>query len=114
MLKPAEPGPPPPERPIGELFHQLIDDGKAYAQAEVGLIKAIANAKAKVLIFAAALIGTAALFALAGIAALSLGAVLALEAYIGPLAAGFVGLLIFVAIAGGLGWYGVERVRREL
>jgi hypothetical protein len=50
----------------------------------------------------------------AGIAAFSLGVVLALAVYIGPLAAGFVGLLIFVAVAGALGWFGVERVRRNL
>ena len=37
MLKPADPGPPPPERPIGELVNELIEEGKAYAQAELGL-----------------------------------------------------------------------------
>ena len=49
MLKPADPGPPPPERPIGELVHELIEDGKAYARAEIGLAKAIAAAKGKAL-----------------------------------------------------------------
>ena len=113
MLKPADPGPQ-KAASIGELIQQLIDDGKTYAEAEIGLVKAIANAKAKVLILAAVLLGIAALFALAGITALSLGVVLALAGLIGPFAAGFVGLLIFAAIAGGLGWYGVERVRRDL
>ena len=37
MLKPADPGPQPPERPIGELVHELIEQGKDYARAEVGL-----------------------------------------------------------------------------
>ena len=37
-----------------------------------------------------------------------------LAQFIGPLAAGFVGLLIFAAIAGGLGWYGYQRLRRDL
>ena len=32
---------------------------------------------------------------------------------IGPLAAGLVGMLIFAGIAGGLGWYGAERLRRD-
>ena len=41
------------------------------------------------------------------------GVVIALATFIGPLAAGFVGMLIFAAIAGGLGWYGVERLRRD-
>lgn len=113
MLKPADPGPH-KHASIGELFHQLVDDGKAYAEAEIGLVKAIANAKAQSLILPVALIGIALLVALAGITALSLGVVLALARFIGPLAAGLVGLLVFGAIAGGLGWYGVERVRREL
>jgi len=37
MLKPADPGPPPAERPVGELVHELIEEGKAYARAEIGL-----------------------------------------------------------------------------
>src|SRR5205814_38363 len=40
MLKPVDPGPPPPERPIGELVHELIENGKAYAQAELGRSRA--------------------------------------------------------------------------
>ena len=32
------------ERPIGELFGQLIDEGKAYAKAELGLARASAEA----------------------------------------------------------------------
>ena len=47
MLKPADPGPPQEERPIGELVHELIENGKSYARAEVGLYKAIATSKAK-------------------------------------------------------------------
>ena len=46
--------------------------------------------------------------------ALAVGVVNALATLIGPLAAGFVGLLIFAAIAGALGWYGYERLRRAL
>ena len=114
MLKPADPGPPPPDRPIVELLHQLVDDGKAYVEAEIALVKTIASAKARVLVVSAVLVGTAVLFALAGITAFSLGVVIALTVYIGPLAAGFVGLLIFAAVAGALGWFGVERVRRNL
>ena len=113
MLKPADPGPPPPERPVGELVSELIDEGKAYARAEIGLAKAIAAAKAKALALPAGLFGAAFIFALAAITALAVGVVIALETFIGPLAAGFVGMLIFAAIAGGLGWYGYERLRRD-
>jgi hypothetical protein len=114
MLKPADPGPPPPERPIGELVHELIENGKAYARAEIDLAKAIASAKGKALAIPAALFALAFICALAAVTALALGVVVALETFIGPLAAGFVGMLIFAAIAGLLGWYGYQRLRRDL
>ena len=113
MLKPVDPGPQ-PERPIGELVHELIEDGKAYARAEVGLVKAIATAKGRALALPAALFATAFIMALAAVTALAVGVVMALARFIGPLAAGFVGMLIFLAIAGGLGWWGVQRARRDL
>jgi len=114
MLKPVDPGPPPPERPIGELVHELIENGKAYARAEIGLAKAIAAAKGKALAIPAAMFGVALICALAAITALAVGVVLALETFIGPLAAGFVGMLIFAAVAGLLGWAGYGRLRRDL
>ena len=113
MLKPAEPGPPPPDRPVGELVSELIDEGKAYARAEIGLAKAIAAAKAKTLALPAGLFLAAFMCALAAVTALAVGVVIALETFIGPLAAGFVGMLIFAGIAGGLGWWGYERLRRD-
>ena len=114
MLKPIDPGPPEPERPVGELVSQLIDEGKAYARAEIGLAKAIAGAKAKAVAIPAAMFGAAFICALAAVTALAVGVVIGLAKFIGPLAAGFIGMLIFAAIAGGLGWYGAERLRREL
>jgi hypothetical protein len=113
MLKPADPGPS-SERPVGELVHQLIEEGRAYARAEIDLIKAIAAAKGKALALPAALFGIAFICALAGVTALAVGVVIALAKFIGPLAAGLVGLLLFAGIAGGLGWYGYERLRRDL
>jgi hypothetical protein len=114
MLKPADPAPPPPERPVGELVSELIEDGKTYARAEIGLAKAIAAAKGKALALPAALFGIAFVCALAAVTALALGIVIALETFIGPLAAGFIGMLIFAAVAGLLGWYGYQRLRRDL
>jgi protein-S-isoprenylcysteine O-methyltransferase Ste14 len=114
MLKPVDPGPQPPERPIGELVHELIENGKAYARAEIDLYKAIAAAKGKALAIPAAMFGAAFICALAAVTALAVGVVIALETFIGPLAAGFVGMLIFAAIAGLLGWYGYNRIRRDL
>ena len=114
MLKPVDPGPQPPERPVGELVSQLIDEGKAYARAEIDLLRAIGTAKARALVLPAILFGAAFLCALAAITALAVGVVIGLAKFIGPLAAGFIGMLIFAAIAGGLGWYGAERLKREL
>jgi hypothetical protein len=113
MLKPVEP-PQPPERPVAELVGQLIDEGKAYARAEIDLVKAIAAAKGKALVIPAAMFGAAFICALAAITALAVGVVIGLAKFIGPLAAGFIGMLIFAAIAGGLGWYGAERLKRVL
>jgi hypothetical protein len=114
MLKPVEPGPQENERPVGELVHELIEEGKAYARAEIGLAKAVATAKARALALPAALFGAAFIFAVAGVTALAVGVVMALDNFIGPLAAGFIGLLIFIAVAGGLGWYGYQRLRQDL
>lgn len=113
MLKPTE-SEPPPERPIGDIVQELVDEGKAYAKAEIDLVKAIATAKARALAIPSAMFGAALIFALAAVTALAVGVVLALAKFIGPLAAGFVGLLIFAAIAGGLGWFGYQRLRRDL
>ena len=112
MLKPSDPGPP-PERPVGELVHELIEEGKAYARAEVGLFKAIATAKGKALILPAALFATAFVCVLAAVTALAIGVVIGLVKFIGPLAAGLVGMLIFAAIAAVLAWWGNERLRRD-
>ena len=117
MLKPpTEPDSAPGDndRPIGELVHELIEDGKAYARAEVGLVKAVATAKANALKLPAILFGTAFLLALAGIVALAVGVAMGLATLVGPLAGGLIAFLLFAAIAGGLGWYGVKLLREAL
>jgi hypothetical protein len=113
MLKPAEPTPP-SERPIGELIQELVEEGKAYARAEIDLGKAIAAAKAKALALPAGLFVAALFIAMAALNALAFGVVLALATVVGPLLGGIVGMLIFAAIAGGLAWYALERSRRAL
>jgi hypothetical protein len=114
MLKPTDPGPPHPDRPIGELVSDLIDHGKDYARAEVGLAKAIAASKARGLVLPAAMFALAFMLALAGITALAVGVVAALARLIGPLGAGVAGLIVFALLAGGAGWYGAERLKRLL
>ena len=115
MLKPTDPGNDPQgERPIGELVSELVDEGKAYAKAELDVLKAIATAKGKALIIPAGLFGVAFMVALAAIMALAFGVFMELYAFLDPLIAGLISCLLFAAIAGGLGWYGVQRVKRDL
>ena len=117
MLKPPnepEPTPGDSDRPVGELVHELIEEGKAYARAEVGLVKALATAKANAFKLPAILFGVAFLLSLAAITALALGVAMSLATLIGPLAGGIVAFLLFAAVAGGLAWYGAGRLRKDL
>ena len=91
------------EAPIGELFGRLIDDGKAYAKAEVDLVRARGLAQADHAKLPAILGGLALFFGLAGVIALVLTLVLSLASLIGPLAGGLVATAITLVIAGGLG-----------
>lgn len=92
------------DKPIGELFGRLIDEGKAYARAEAGLAKAQAEVKldrAK----RPALLGLAALgLVLGGLVALVLTLVFSLSSLLGPLAGGLLATAITFAVAGLLGF----------
>lgn len=116
MLKPTDPAMPPSgtgdERPIGELVHELVEDGKAYAQAELGVARAIAVAKADGLKAPAILLGTALLFAQAAVTVLAVAIFLGLLALMGPVLAGLVAFLIFAGAAGALAWFGIEKAKR--
>ena len=116
MLKPADQPMtgPDEERPVGDLVHKLVEDGKAYAKAELDLANAMATAKGKALAVPAALIGAALLFGIAAIGALATGLVLALAEVMNPLLAGAITLLLFGAVAAGLGYLAVARARSGL
>jgi hypothetical protein len=102
------------ERPIGELVHELIEDGKAYARAEVGVVRAMAAAKANALKLPAILFGAAFVLLLASVTALAYGVAAGLATLIGPFAGGLVAFLLFAAVAGVLIWIGVGKAREEL
>ena len=115
MLKPTDQGSASqPERPIGDLVHQLTEEGKAYARAELDLAKAIAAAKARALALPAGLFGTAFLLAQAAVTVLAVGIFAALYWLFGAILAGFVAFLIFGGLAGALVWYGIQRLKRDL
>jgi hypothetical protein len=117
MLKPADPamvpGDPGEERPVGELVNQLVEDGKAYAQSEFGLVKAIAAQKAGALALPIALFAVAFMLVQAGVNALAVGVLLAIDSALGPLLAGLLAFLIFAAIAGGLAWWAMQKIKRS-
>lgn len=93
---------------IGDLFHQLVDDGRTLVGAEVNLYKQVAlyrAGKAKGGIVAMVAGG---LLAYAGLIAALVGLVLGLADLIGPVAAGLVvlavsGLVAFLLLRWGAG-----------
>lgn len=98
------------ERPIGELFGQLIDEGKAYAKAELDLAKATAEAKADAAKKPALLAGGALLFLIAGVVVLCMTLALALATLVGPLVGGLIAAMVTFAIAGGLGLWAKQEM----
>jgi hypothetical protein len=102
------------ETPVGDLVHELVEEGKAYAKAEFDVVKAIAAAKAEALKLPGMLFATAFLLGIAAITALSVGVAVALATLVGPLAGGVLAFLLFAGIAGVLGWYGLKRLQEDL
>lgn len=90
------------EKPIGELFGQLIDEGKAFAKAELGFARATAEAKAEAAKMPVLLGAAALLFLIAGVVVLCMTMALALATLVGPLAGGLIASLITFGIAYGL------------
>lgn len=99
------------EKPIGELFGRLIDEGKAYAKAEAGLVKAQAEAKADRFKVPALLLIGALLLIIAAVVALVLTIATALAMLIGPLAGGLTAVVLALAAAGGLALLAKSRLK---
>ena len=117
MLKPPnepEHGPDDSERPVGDLVHELIEDGKTYARAEIAVAKAMAAAKIQAFKVPAILFGIAFALLLASLSALALGVAAGLATLIGPLAGGMVAFLLFAGLAAGLAWFGAKKLREDL
>ena len=90
------------EPPIGELVGRMIDQGKGYARAEIGLAKAVATAKVDAAKVPALLLATALLFVIGGVVTFCITIALALATLIGPLAGGLVATLVAFLVAGAL------------
>ena len=98
------------EPPLGELVSRLIDQGKGYARAEVGLAKAIASAKVDAIKLPAIMLTAAVLFVIAGVVVFCMTIALALATLIGPLAGGLVATVIAFGIAGLLAFIAIRKL----
>jgi len=98
------------DAPIGELVGRLIDEGKGFARAEAGLVRAQAEAKLDLFKLPALLFAAALLFVIAGVVVLCMTTALALATLIGPLAGGLAATLVAFAIAGGLALFGKRKL----
>ena len=101
------------EKPIGDLFGQLIDEGKAYARAELGLAKANAEVKAERYKWPAILLFCALLFGQAAVTVLAVTVALAVATLIGPLAGGLLAVLFAGGVAYLLYRLAMARLRAE-
>lgn len=97
--------------PIGQLFSQLVDDGKRYARAEVEFYKTKAADKAEPVKWAAIYGGAALTLALSAVTALLVGLIRSLEPQVGPFAATLIVVLATFAVAGLLGWMAYGRIK---
>lgn len=111
MLKPAAPNPPPePDRSIGDLAEQLLDDAVAYGRAEIELLRARAVEMAESYARAAVLVAVAVVLGLAAVVTLFAGIAFALARWLGPLGGAIVSALLAATIAGLLVWLAVRDV----
>ena len=112
MLKRADPSlEPEDEQPIGEVVSDLVEQGKAYAKAEVELAKAQVLAKVSEFKVPAVLLFAALLFAQAAVTVLAITVALGLEPFIGIVGGGLVGVLLASGAAGLLAWLAVQRLQ---
>lgn len=97
------------EAPVGQLFSQLVEDGKAYAKAEVELAKAKATEKVQPYKSAAIFGGAAYVLAHAAVVAFLVGLILSIEPELGPFGATIVVVLVTLAVAAILGYLAYRR-----
>ncbi len=102
------------DRSIGELASQLVDDAKAYAKAEAGVARAIANEKANAVKVPIALLVASLFIAMGALNALCVAIFVGLAMLMSPVIAGIVAFILIGAVAAILGWIGVSRLRSAL
>ena len=116
MLRPPNDDQPghPPDQPVGELISRVLEEGRAYAIAELNVVKAMAEERVSAFKLPAIAFIAALLVSQAAIIVLALGITMALAALIGPLLAGIVGFVVFSGLACGVGWWAFTKAREAL
>jgi len=106
----------PDDEALGDLLGRLVEDGKGYAQAEIGYYRTLARSKLRdaraMLWMGAVSIGLLS----AALVALTVGLVLTLAQYVGPGWATLIVVVTISAIAGimaRLAWVHVKRIIGE-
>ena len=91
----------PAEASIGDLFQQLVDDGRSFARAEANLYTEIARYRVGKAKFGLVALVGAIFIVNAGLVAAFVGLVMGLAYLVGPVLAGII-VLLAAAIAAGL------------
>jgi hypothetical protein len=103
LLKPSDPGPlRGGHRSIGDMIGQVLDDGRAYAQAELDLAKVRAHAEVNRYRKAALLGGAAAALGLAALVAFAITLVIGFARLLGPVGGGIAAIIVLALGAYGL------------
>lgn len=112
MSHETAPEPLPEEQPdgLGEAFMQVAEDAKAYANAQIGVVRAKAVARVRIARTGLILGAGAAALAFAALTALVVGAILALAPVMGTGLATLVVVVVVLAIAALLGWLAALRL----
>jgi hypothetical protein len=100
----------PPEASIGDLVHQLVEDGRTVARAELNLYREIALYRLNKAKAGAVAIGVGALLALAALVTLLVMLAQGLAVLIGPVGAGLVVAGVAVVISLLLIRFGARRL----
>lgn len=100
----------PSDTSIGDLFGQLVDDGRNLVRAEVDLYKEVALYRAGKAKKGAILLVAGGLLAYAGLIAGLVGLVIGLAPLVGPVLAG----LIILAVAGLIGFLLIHQGARKM
>ena len=99
---------------IGDLVHRLVEDGKAYARAEIGYFKALGTEKANALKLPLILGLVAILFAHAAFLVLIATIFVGLASLMSDTLAGLLTMVICLVAAGGLGYLAYTKATKGL